>query len=176
MGFPGVTVLKNPPANEGNLGSIPGSGRSPVEGNGNPLQYSCLGNPMNRGVWRGSVHGVAKSWTWLSTHTHKSWLLPPPSRFSRVWLSAAQQAPPSLGFSRQEHWSGLPFPSPMHESETWKWSRSVMSDSLRSHGLQPTRLLRPWDFPDKSTGVGCHCLLRKSWLHTFKGKTATRVL
>ena len=42
---------------------------------------------------------------------------------------AAHQAPPSLGFSRQEHWSGLPFPSPMHESEKWKWSRSVVSDS-----------------------------------------------
>ena len=56
--------------------------------------------------------------------------------------------------------SGLPFPSPMHESEKWKWSRSVVSDSLRPHGLQPTRLLCPWDFPGKSTGVGCHCLLR----------------
>ena len=66
---------------------------------------------------------------------------------------------PSLGFSRQEHWSGLPFPFPMHESEKWKWSHSVMSDSSRPHGLQPTRLLRPWDFPGKSTGVGCHCLL-----------------
>ena len=56
------------------------------------------------------------------------------SHFSRVWLcatpeTAAHQAPPSLGFSRQEHWSGLPFPSPMHESEKWKWSRSVVSDS-----------------------------------------------
>ena len=71
---------------------------------------------------------------------------------------AAHQAPPSLGFSRQEHWSGLPFPSPMHESEKWKWSRSVVCDSSRPHGLQPTRLLRPWDFPGKSTGVGCHCL------------------
>ena len=87
------------------------------------------------------------------------------SCFSRVQLCvtqwmAAHQAPLSLGFSRQEHWSGLPFPSPMHESEKWKWSRSVMSDSLRPHGLQPTRLLHPWDFPGKSTGVGCHCLLR----------------
>ena len=87
------------------------------------------------------------------------------SRFSRVWLcvtpwTAAHQAPPSLGFSRQEHWSGLPFPSPMHESEKWKWSHSVMSDSSRPHGLQPTRLLCPWDFPGKSTGVGCHCLIR----------------
>ena len=71
------------------------------------------------------------------------------------------QAPVSLGFSRQEHWSGLPFPSPMHESEKWKWSRSVVSDSQPPHGLQPTRLLRPWNFPGKSPGVGCHCLLRK---------------
>ena len=69
--------------------------------------------------------------------------------------SAAHQAPPSLGFSRQEHWSGLPFPSPMCESEKWKWSRSVVSDSSRPHGPQPTRLLRPWDFPGKSPGVGC---------------------
>ena len=67
---------------------------------------------------------------------------------------------PSLGFSRQEHWSGLPFPSPMHESEKWKWSRSVVSNSLWPHGLQLTRLLCPWDFPGKSTGVGCHHLLR----------------
>ena len=67
---------------------------------------------------------------------------------------------PSLGFSRQEHWSGLPFPSPLHASGKWKWSRSVVSDPQRPHGLQPTRLLRPWDFLGKSTGVGCHCLLR----------------
>ena len=56
---------------------------------------------------------------------------------------AAHQAPPSLGFSRPEHWGGLPFPSPMHESEKWKWSCSVVSDSSWPHGLQPTRLLRP---------------------------------
>ena len=73
--------------------------------------------------------------------------------------TAAHQAPPSLEFSRQEHWSGLPFPSPMHESEKWKWSHSVMSNSSQPHGLQPTRVLHPWDFPGKNTGVGCHCLL-----------------
>ena len=59
-------------------------------------------------------------------------------------------------------WSGFPFPSPMHESEKWKWSCLVMSDSSQPHGLQPTRLLRPWDFPGKSTGVGCHCLLQSA--------------
>jgi len=69
---------------------------------------------------------------------------------------------PVPGFSRQEHWSGLPFPSPMHESEKWKGSCSVVSDSMRLHRQQPTRLLCPWDFPGKSTGVGCHCLL---WKH-----------
>ena len=88
------------------------------------------------------------------------------SRFSRVRLyatpeMAAHQAPPSLGFSRQEHWSGLPFHSPMHESEKWKWSCSIVSDSQRPHGMQPIRLLYPWDFPGKSTGVGCHCLLQE---------------
>ena len=73
---------------------------------------------------------------------------------------AAHQAPLSLGFSRQEHWSGLPFPSPVHESEKWKWSCSVVSNPQQPHELQPSRLLHPWDFPGKSTGVGCHCLLR----------------
>ena len=68
----------------------------------------------------------------------------------------------SLGFSRQEYRSGLPFPSPMHESEKWKWNRSVVPDSWWPHGLQPTRLFRPWDFQGKSTGVGCHCLLRSA--------------
>ena len=83
------------------------------------------------------------------------------SHFSRVRLCAtpettAHQAPPSPEFSRQEHCSELPFPSPMQESEKWKWSHSVVSDSWQPHELQPTRLLRPWDFPGKSTGVGCH--------------------
>ena len=101
------------------------------------------------------------------------------SHFSRVWLCATQwmaahQAPTSLRFSRQEHWSGLPFPSPMHESEKWKWSRSVVSDSSRHHGLQPTRLLHPWDFPGKSTGVGCHCLRRS--LKGFNGQLCPQVI
>ena len=62
-------MVKNPPANSGdirNMGSIPGSGRSPGEGNGNPLQYSCLENPMDGRAWRATVHRVAKSRTRLS--------------------------------------------------------------------------------------------------------------
>ena len=58
----------------------------------------------------------------------------------------------------------------MHGSEKWKWSRSVVSDSSRPHGLQPTRLLHPWDFPGKSTGVGCHCLLRIGGIPKWKFK------
>ena len=81
-------------------------------------------------------------------------------RFFATPRTIAYQPPWSMGFSRQEYWSGLPFPSPMHENGKWKWSRSVMSDSQWPHGLQPTRLLCPWDFPGKNTGVGCHFLLQ----------------
>ena len=66
MGFPGDSVVKKLPAKHGDLGSIPGSGSSPGEENGNPLQYSCLGNTMDRGAWRTTVHGVTRSWTGLS--------------------------------------------------------------------------------------------------------------
>ena len=59
--FPGGSLVKNPPANAGELGVISGLGISPGGGNGNPLQYSCLGNPMNRGAWRATVDGVKKS-------------------------------------------------------------------------------------------------------------------
>ena len=60
MGFPGGSAVKNLPANAGDGGLILGSGRSPGEGNGNPLQYSCLGNPSDRRTWRATVHGVTK--------------------------------------------------------------------------------------------------------------------
>ena len=96
-------------------------------------------------------------------------------------IDGTHQAPPSLGFSRQEHWSGLPFPSPVHESEKRKWSRSVVSDSSWLHGLQPTRLPCPWDSLGKNTGVGCHCLLCQSSLvaskctyHLWAGTVALR--
>ena len=69
LDFPGSTVVKNPPANAGDtrdVGFISGSGRSLGEGNGNPLQYSCLDNSMDRGVWWATVHGVEKELTQLS--------------------------------------------------------------------------------------------------------------
>ena len=88
--FPGGSVVKNPLASTGDLNSIPRLGRAPGEGNGNPLQYSCLENPMNRGVWWATVHGVTKkgdtteqlsprAQTWIQIPT-----LPLPSFFTFV--------------------------------------------------------------------------------------------
>ena len=65
-GFPGGSVVKNPPINAGDTDPVPGWGRSPGEGNGNTLQYSYLGNPIHGGVWWATVHGFAKSQTQLS--------------------------------------------------------------------------------------------------------------
>ena len=73
MGFPGGLDGKESACNAGDLGSIPVSGRFPGEGNGNSLQYSCLENPMDRGAWRATVHGVAESdRTEQLTFTHSS--------------------------------------------------------------------------------------------------------
>ena len=82
-------VVKNPPANAGDtrdLGSIPGSGRSPREGKGNPLQYSCLENPMDRGAWRAMVHSVSQSRTDVTKH------IPPR---------------PPMGLNLSDKWCGL---------------------------------------------------------------------
>ena len=69
MGLPGGSDGKAFACNSGDLGSIPGLGRSPGEGNGNPLQYPCLENPIDREAWEAIVHRVAKSQTWLSDFT-----------------------------------------------------------------------------------------------------------
>ena len=70
---------------------------------------------------------------------------------------------PGILQARTLEWVAISF------SNAWKWSHSVVSDSSRPHGLQTTRLLCPWDFPGKSTGVGCHCLLR------YRGTTASKL-
>ena len=66
MGFPGGSEVKASACNAGDLGSIPVLGRSPGEGNGNPLQYSCLENPMDREAWWATVHRLTKCWTRMS--------------------------------------------------------------------------------------------------------------
>ena len=80
-----------------------------------------------------------------------------PTRLPRPWDSPGKNA--GVGYHCL---------SPMHESEKWKWIRSVVSDPQWPHGLQPSRLLHPWDFPGKSTGVGCHCLLQIYTLGVIK--------
>ena len=110
-------------------GPIPGSKRSLGGGHGNPLQYSCLENAMDRGAWRVTVHRVAKIWTGLKEFSTHAQLI-----YNVVFVSSVQQsdsvaqscptltspwteacqAPLSMRFSRQEYWSGLPFPSPGH--------------------------------------------------------------
>ena len=71
VGFPDGTVVKSLPANAGDSGSIPGLGRSSGEGNGNPFQYSCLGNPTDRGAWWATVHGVTESDMTAQMHPHR---------------------------------------------------------------------------------------------------------
>ena len=100
--------------------------------NGNPLQCSCLENPRDGGAWWAAFSGVAQSRTRLKRLSSSS---------SRVETAL----------------SYLTYIKIKSESEV-----SVVSDSSRPHGLQPTRLLRPWDFPGMSTGIGCHCLLQFS--------------
>ena len=93
--FPGGSEDKACACNVGDLGSIPGLGRSPGEGNGNPLQYSCLENPMDRGAWRATVHRVAKSPTRLSNFTSLIFVLVMLYSFqctnlSHLWLNLFQ--------------------------------------------------------------------------------------
>ena len=85
MGFPGGLVVKNLPANAGDVSLIPGLGRSPEGGNGNPLQYSCLGNPTDRGAWQATVCGGAEElyMTWKLNNKYKSDL-------HRLWNSGAK--------------------------------------------------------------------------------------
>ena len=87
MGFPGSSVVKNLPANAGDRSSIPGTGRSP-EGNDNPLQYSCLENPMDRGDCQATVHGLAKELDmteWLNSNNKDSSLQKITIKWSRTW-------------------------------------------------------------------------------------------
>ena len=127
----------------------------------------ALCNPMSYSLPSSSIHGILQAsilewiaipfcressqprdWTRSPVLQSDSLLSEPPgtaaaNHFSRVRLCAtpqmaAHQASLSLGFSRQEHWSGLPFPPPMHESEKWKWSRSVVSDSSNPMDCSPS--------------------------------------
>ena len=116
--------------------------------------------------------------------SHSCWWLSGPTNYGSLLAAAAKLlqscltlcdpidgSPPGSpipGILQARTLSGLPFPSPMHESEKWKWSHSVVSDSSWSHGLQPIRLLRPWDFPGKSTGWVAIAFSLLTCLHFFR--------
>ena len=123
--------LVTPTCNTENLDSMPGLGRSPGEGNGNPLQYSCLENPMDGGAWYTTVHGVTKSWTWLSDFTY----------FTIQNLSILPRKVQSGMISAV-------------------LSLSVMSNFLQLHIQQPTRVFCPWVFSRQEYWRGCHALLQ----------------
>ena len=146
------------------------------------LIQSCptLCDSINRSPPGSPVPGIlqARTLEWAAISFSNAWKWKVKGRsLSRVRLlvtpwTAAHQAPPSMGLSRQEYWSGVPMPSPIMQYNlvvylfyiqvsSVQFSRSFVSDSLRPHELQPTRPLHPWDFPGKSTGVGCQCLLQQ---------------
>ena len=119
-GFPGGLEVKASAWNAGDTGSIPGLGKCPGEGNGNPVHNSCLENPMDRGTWRAAVHGVTRVG---HTYKHIYIYICMLSHLSSVRLC---QAPLSKGFSRQEYWSWLPCPPP---------------GDLPDPGIKPTSLI-----------------------------------
>ena len=162
-------MVKNLPVNAGDLrdvGSIPGLGRSAGERHGNPIWYSCLENSTDKGVWRATVHRVAKSWTRLkrlSTHACTSFVIG-----FQTWASPALQVDSSLSEPPGKHcvWLYYNLIYLMILSCLLFYIcccckvASVVSDSVWPHRWQPTKLLCPWDSPGKNTGVGCHFLLQ----------------
>ena len=142
-GLPGGSGVKNPPANAGDVGLIPGSGRSPGEGNGHPVQCSGLENPMDRGAWQVTVHGVAKSQTGLSDWAHAH---------ARTHLSHRRKATGDTHRETETTWEGFSGRHPLAGHPLWVLKRevdeccvwescSVMPDSLRLHGMLQARIL-----------------------------------
>ena len=112
MGFPGGSVVKNSPANVGDAGLILGLGRSPGEGSGNPLQYSCVGNPMDRGAWWTTVHGGRKR----VAHD----------------LSSPGSLVHGLSQARILEWVAISFPGDLPDPGIKPWLSALQADSLPS--------------------------------------------
>ena len=123
LGFPDGSMVKNLPANAGDLDSIPGSGRSPGEGNGKPLQYSCLENPMDKGAWWTTVHGVARVGHNLATKPP----LPPPGIYGLPWWLSGKES--ACQCRRHEF-------NPWSRKIPWrrKWQLTLIFLPGKSHG------------------------------------------
>ena len=147
-------MVKNPPAVQETCGFIPGLGRPPRGEHGNPLQYSHLENPMDRGAWWATVHGVAKSQR-LSRRAKTlfplSLLVNVSSRVEPERNFLASQADDHFPFKSLPD---LPLPSSESDSEV---ARSCLT---LCDPVDCTRPLGPWDSPGENTGVGCHFLLQ----------------
>ena len=142
-GFQSGLVVKNPPANAGDTRDsdlIAGWGRSPGGGNGNPLQYSCLENPMDRGAWWAKVHGITKSWTrlkWLSIHMGWLW------KFQNVFIGYA---------------------TPKENRCMWVWVHKCVCVCMHTRPpcLSPTPGVHPNSHP---LGWWCHPAISSSVIH-----------
>ena len=134
--------INNPPVNAGDLkdaGSVPGSGRPPAEGNSNPSQYSCLENPVDRGAWRATVHGVTKSQTGLKQLSMNAWGFPHSSVGKESTCDAGDPGsiPGSgrspgegIGYPLQYSWVSLVAqlvknPPAMQETQVWSWVEKI---------------------------------------------------
>ena len=155
---PGSSDGRKSSCDAGDLASIPGLGRSSGEGNGYPLRYSCLENSMDRGAWRATVHGFAKSWIRLSNF-HFAIMIPVRICWACTICQSCSAFIPSLGGM----FIFLVRPPSLREGSYLSLSyicliAKLCPTLLQPHGLYPARLLCPWDFPGKNTGEGCHFL------------------
>ena len=136
QGFPGGSLIKNLPANAGESDSIPGSGWSPGRGHGNPLQYSCLGNPMDREAWWATVHGVAESQIQLSTRA-KNW---DPAFLNSFWVKHTAGLLTTLWIAKSisinRHW--------FHVHITKSFTFQGSDGMCKVHGTAPVHRQAPY--------------------------------
>ena len=143
-GFPGSSVSKEYAWNVGEPGSIPGTGRSPGEGNANPLQYSCLENSIDRGAWWATVHGVAKSWTQLSDFCFTSVYMPI-SNSHALWFLNSKS--PQVLRHTHAHTSSLPTNPLGSPSRNWShhWCHPLTAQGcLASVRVSTAVLVNGW--------------------------------
>ena len=152
-GFPSGSVVKNLSTNAGDMGLIPGLGRYPGGGNGNPLQYSCLENFMDRGTWRATVHRVAKNWMLLSTWMEKEMATHSSILAWRIPWTEGPGGLQSTGLQRVGH----------------DWATSLFKEycvgkvkvaQLCLILCNPMDYYSPWNSPDQNTEVGSLSVLQ----------------
>ena len=172
-------VVKSLPAKAGDVrdaGSIPGSGRFPGGGNGNPFQYSCLENPTDRRTWRATVHGVAKSWTWLKWHsTRISWFRDAGEKGMKSGGHPTQRSNPGLPLCRQMLYHLNHQRSPPTELGPYRWKQveDVMDSWIHTTVSSILSGLRAewW-----ATGVQEVWGERERWWMNFRKQTTRAVL